>query len=273
MKKINRSFPPEDGSPQDARLDSNVVTRNASYSYDKLIISGGLHELYHRVDKPIILNRSRSRTTFMQKEGENPRDKEYRKRTRTRAFNKIRRLIYANFGVGSKFITLTFSNSANFDICDLKTCNKKFAAFVKRLRALDPDLKYLSKPEFQKRGAVHYHLVVNTGFIDKKVLSKVWGYGFVDIRRVTCEEQIGAYLTKYLGKDFYDERFKGHKSFFYSNNMVRPRRYYFNKVEEFKKYISTNKIKPDFVSSYESEYSGLTYHKEFHLPTPFDNYE
>lgn len=273
MKKIVKVVPGEDGSPRVPRLDSNVITSTKCYSYATLFISGGLHELYERIDKPILLNKAPIRNHGRSTKENNPRNKEYKVRTKTRAFNKIRRLIYANFGPGSKFITLTFSDTTDFNIYDLKSCNEKFALFVKRLRKFYPDFKYLSKPEFQKRGAVHYHLVVDIGFIDKKVLSNLWGHGFVDIRKVECQEQIGPYLTKYLSKDYYDERYKNHKSYFYSNNMVRPRKYYFQKTEDFKKFIDENKIKPDFVSRYENEYSGLTHHKEFHLPAPFDNYE
>ncbi|KKS61742.1 MAG: hypothetical protein UV28_C0027G0005 [Candidatus Collierbacteria bacterium GW2011_GWE2_42_48] len=270
MKKSYRVSPPEGVSPQDTRLDSNVTSCKRKSSYYTLYISGGLHELYRRVDKPILLNRLPGRQRAPRPKGDNVREKEYKKRTRTRAFNKIRRLIFANFGIGCKFITLTFSNQAGFDIRDLKVCNKKLSEFIKRLRVLWPTTKYLVKPEFQRSGAVHYHLILDIGYIAKKVLADLWGHGFIDIRRVKSEKQLGPYLTKYLGKDLSDERFKGHKSYFYSNNLEKIRSYHFDKVQEFIDYVVRNDIDPDFVSRYKNEYSGLTLHEEYQLSAPFD---
>ena len=270
MKIDNQSLIPEDGSPGDTLLDSNVIT-SKKYVYSYLIISGGLHEWYHRAEKPIVLNRKQvfKGKRFSKK---NKRSEEYKKRTRTRAFHKIRRLIYANFGVGSKFLTLTFSDNNNFDIKDLKTCNNKLSTFIKKLRKINPDLKYLVKPEFQTRGAVHYHLVTDIDYIYKKELEKLWGFGFIDIRAVKTEQDLGPYLTKYLSKDADDIRFKRNKRYSYSSNMNKPKKYYFDEVDKFIVYISKNNIEPNFESSFRNEYSGLTYHKEFHLTAPFDRY-
>lgn len=270
MNENCRVVPPEGGSPQDTRLDSNVTTCKRKSSYYTLYISGGLHELYTRVDKPLLLNRLPERQRVPHPKAENVREKEYKKRTKTRAFNKIRRLIFENFGVGCKFLTLTFSRQAGFDIRDLKVCNIKLSEFVKRLRVLWPNMKYLAKPEFQRSGAVHYHLILDIGYMAKKILADLWGHGFIDIRRVNSKEQIGPYISKYLGKDLCDERFKGHRSYFYSNNLEKIRKYHFDKVQEFIEYIVRNDIDPDFVSRYKNEYSGLTLHKEYQLSAPFD---
>lgn len=59
------------------------------------------------------------------------------------------------------FVTLTFEDTDKFDITDLNCCNKKLSSYLKRIKEHYPDLKYLGVPEFQKRGAVHYHLLLN----------------------------------------------------------------------------------------------------------------
>jgi hypothetical protein len=260
----------EDGSPADTRLDSNVISGKKDFTFDTLIVSGSLYELYHRVNRPVRLNhtpiakRSKLKTQ---------RSKEYKKRRTNRAFNNLRRLIHANFGVGSKFLTLTFSNDNDFDISSLTPCNKKLRYFIKKLRLQFPTLLYIGKPEYQKRGAVHYHLVTNMDYIEKDQLAEMWKHGFVDIRRINTDEELGPYITKYLSKDITDDRFKGHRAYFYSKNLNKPKKYYFDEVEQFKSYVSSNNLEPNFESSYKNDYSGITEFKEFHLTAPLNKDE
>lgn len=45
----------KDDSPADTRLDSNVIDDKKDFTFDTLIISGNLHEVYHRVNRTIRL--------------------------------------------------------------------------------------------------------------------------------------------------------------------------------------------------------------------------
>ncbi|WP_452176556.1 rolling circle replication-associated protein, partial [Kordiimonas lipolytica] len=64
---------------------------------------------------------------------------------------------------------------------DVKESNYNFKKFIQRLNyKMDLKLKYSCVVEFQKRGAVHYHLLAyNLPFIENSKLAEIWGHGFV----------------------------------------------------------------------------------------------
>ena len=72
--------------------------------------------------------------------------------------------------------------------------------------------KYLAVVEFQKRGAIHYHMLSDFGYIEQKELEKIWGNGFVWIRDLLTGnngkpvDNVGAYLVKYMNKNIIDKR-------------------------------------------------------------------
>ncbi|HRH23262.1 MAG TPA: hypothetical protein PK295_01370 [Candidatus Magasanikbacteria bacterium] len=134
-------------------------------------------------------------------------------RTRT----EIRRLVNANPQL-TKFLTLTFAEN----ITDLKSANHVFNQFVKRISYRYQGFEYLAVPEFQKRGAVHYHLLCNLPFVEPEKVARLWGQGFIKINRLNNVNNIGAYVCKYLSKDMFDERTFGKKKFFRSQTLKQP---------------------------------------------------
>lgn len=134
-----------------------------------------------------------------------------------RSRQKIRRLINSNQDL-VKFMTLTFRRN----VTTLEEGNKYFDIFIKRLKRQYPDFKYLCVPEFQKRGAVHYHLLCSLPFITSEKLNNIWTHGFAFIRKVDNVDNMGAYVCKYLGKANFDKRYFKKKKFFYSNNLLQP---------------------------------------------------
>lgn len=38
--------------------------------------------------------------------------------------------------------------------------------------------------EFQKRGAIHYHLLCNLPFVSSKELAEIWTHGFIKIKKI-----------------------------------------------------------------------------------------
>lgn len=77
--------------------------------------------------------------------------------------------------------------------------------------------------EFQKRGAIHYHvLLFNWEFVEKKVLEEIWGLGFIKLIPYNEQDNLAKYLTKYFTKGAGDERLDGKKRYFCSKNLKRP---------------------------------------------------
>lgn len=150
-----------------------------------------------------------------------------------RARTQLRRMVLANVGQYSDdqgqpykpaFLTLTFAENVQ----DIEQANKVYNLFIKRLnnklfgRGVTR-LKYVVVPEFQKRGAVHYHVVLfNLPYIPSGELAKVWGQGFIKVNSVEEVGNVGAYVCKYLTKEIADERLNGRKHFWGSRGLVQP---------------------------------------------------
>lgn len=153
-----------------------------------------------------------------------------------RARNEVRRLINANVGMyhndkqkGYKpvFLTLTFEQN----ITNVKLANKEFRKFIKRLGTYvsgnESCVKYVAVPEFQKRGAVHYHLVVfNLPYIKANVIRQIWSHGHIKINAIDEVDNVGAYVSKYMTKEAADsiqDRLAGNKSYFKSRGLIEPK--------------------------------------------------
>lgn len=74
-----------------------------------------------------------------------------------RSFQTLRNLALANKDHWKSFITLTFAEN----ITDLDQANNKFHIYTTQIRKRYPAFRYIGVPEFQKRGAIHYHLMTN----------------------------------------------------------------------------------------------------------------
>lgn len=151
-----------------------------------------------------------------------------------RARKEVRRLINANVnryedenGNNYKpvFLTLTFADNLK----EISLANKEFRKFIKRLgyhiAHNQTYLKYVAVPEFQKRGAVHYHLIIfNLPYTKNKVLGSIWDNGFIKINAIEGVNNIGAYVCKYMTKD-YDTKDKlaGQKCYSRSQNLHEPK--------------------------------------------------
>jgi hypothetical protein len=156
-----------------------------------------------------------------------------------RSRSTITRLIYSNEKKFKSFLTLTFKEN----LTDLKKANLHFKKFIMRLKTKYPDLVYIGVPEFQKRGAVHYHLLTSidvSGYKDifafeRDFGDKIWKGGFVKFSNLVFKngdfyqvkqqkrvENIGFYISKYIGKDLFDLRYFGSRKVLYSKNLLKP---------------------------------------------------
>jgi len=181
-------------------------------------------------------------------------------RTRT----EIRRLINSNPQL-NKFMTLTFAEN----ITDLKQANYEFNKFVLRLSYKYPKFEYLAVPEFQQRGAVHYHVICNLPFVHYNEIFETWGQGKIDIKRVTNVTNLGAYVCKYLGKDMFDERTFGKKKFFRSQTLSEAIEILGYLAKLFaERFLSL--LTPVFEKTFESEWVGEVEYKAYSLDSfPF----
>lgn len=138
---------------------------------------------------------------------------------------RIRRVIDSNagqYGQLTKFITLTFKENEQ----NLSRANKEFGLFIKRLNhRFKLRSRYTAVVEFQKRGAIHYHvLFYNVPYIESIApkIQEIWGLGNVDVKAIHHVRNIGQYVTKYLQKEVFDIRLAGEKAFFNSKGLKQP---------------------------------------------------
>lgn len=120
-----------------------------------------------------------------------------------KTFKKIRDLINNNFsGAGNELhITLTYAENMQ----DQKRLYKDFDKFIKRFKyRYKHDFDYISVVEPQGRGAWHCHLLLRFNglskiYISNDDISDLWGNGFTKTKGLEDIDNIGAYLSAYLG--------------------------------------------------------------------------
>lgn len=101
-----------------------------------------------------------------------------------------------------KWITLTYKDN----MTDTKKLKIDFNNFFKRFkyRYKEYNIEYIVAAEPQGRGAWHLHCIFifdkKAPFIDNNsVLEKMWPYGFTSTMNLKSIDNVGAYLTAYLG--------------------------------------------------------------------------
>jgi hypothetical protein len=99
-----------------------------------------------------------------------------------------------------RWVTLTYAEN----MTDPKQLYEDFKNFNKRMRyKLGEKYEYIVAMEPQGRGAWHAHVVMifehKAPFIPNAELAEVWGHGFVTIKKLDDVDNVGAYLTAYLG--------------------------------------------------------------------------
>lgn len=187
-------------------------------AHTKIIQSGTQVEIYqYERDAPQKVTRKKSRRA--------------NSRRRTRSVQRSRltffRLVRANVSAEARpaLVTLTMR-----EVCTLGQAWKCFTAFALRVRKKrKSNFAFIAVPEFQKRGAVHFHVLV-WGLSDVEIarerdsraVAQQWGHGYVDIRPTDGSEKLAGYLAKYMFKAMWDERLLGNKAFSGSRNLVRP---------------------------------------------------
>ena len=98
-----------------------------------------------------------------------------------------------------KWITLTYKEN----MTDTKRLYSDFKNFVKRFKYKYGHFEYIVACEPQGRGAWHCHCIIifdkKAPFIPNKDIENLWGHGFTKTNKLDDIDNIGAYLTAYLG--------------------------------------------------------------------------
>lgn len=137
-----------------------------------------------------------------------PQNKESLRQT----FKRLKRLIGANFegGKSELWVTLTYrwddyeNTGAKVPMRDNSRLFHDFRLFMRRLRKTTGKyICYIAVVEPQASGSFHIHCLMKTLdsshlYISNKNVSKCWGQGFVNVRRLKTSDNVSAYLMAYL---------------------------------------------------------------------------
>lgn len=131
-----------------------------------------------------------------------------------RTLRRLRNLLNSNITDVTKcrWITLTYKEN----MTDTVRLYKDFDKFNKRMKYYfqkqNMSYEYIVAMEPQGRGAWHCHLVMifncKAPFIENSILADIWGHGYVTVKKLDDVDNVGAYLTAYLGDMELEEALK-----------------------------------------------------------------
>lgn len=141
-----------------------------------------------------------------------------------RARSSFFRFVYANlYAKGTPaLITLT-----NFEDVELSLGYEYLRKFSKNCRKISKDFAYISVPEWQKSGRLHFHCLV-WGLPEKilkkerqtRFIQRQWARGYVDVLIARdASPRIAGYLAKYMAKAYTDRRLLNRRAYSFSYNI------------------------------------------------------
>jgi len=182
-------------------------------SYRKVIQSGTLIEEYTYERPP-----SKPLTTL--REPSKPRLKGFRRARNIKSARKVfSRLVRANIKPDSPPVLLTLTMR---DVVDISEAYKNYSLFFKRMRTAWGGLSWIGVPEFQKRGAPHFHILawlakeVSLEWVRER-LSQIWSRVICQrsaanlehgctVEPVTDFRACSFYMSVYQSKDSQDRK-------------------------------------------------------------------
>lgn len=117
------------------------------------------------------------------------------------SLGRLRDLLNTNITDVSKcrWVTLTYAEN----MTDSKRLYEDFKKFNMRMRYKGYKYEYIVCMEPQGRGAWHCHLVMifndKAPYIPNDEMASIWGHGFTTTKKLDDVDNVGAYLTAYLG--------------------------------------------------------------------------
>jgi len=146
----------------------------------------------------------------------------------TRSVRSFRRLVKCQLGFSDAPILASVTYADNQS--DPRTAYKDWNAFSIAMRGtFGAKFVYIAVPEFQKRGAIHFHALfwglpknISSEEREFRTIARLWGHGFVDLIQTDGNEKLSSYLAKYMSKAYGDERLFGFRAYRCSRNVQRP---------------------------------------------------
>ena len=226
----------------DILLDSSlIITTNEKQLYDvKLINCGDYVQIYYLESPKIKSEKTQKENNFKYIDTDNLKkvnnsNDNIEQKNIMRSKLQCQRLAKANANIWKTFITLTIAEN----LTDINKANRRFRYFIDKIQRIYKDFKYICIPEFQKRGAVHYHLLTNINIDDERFIYKqvdkekfkhikYWNDGFTKVDNLEKDiKKIIGYISKYMTK-YIDNRLYNHRRYFYSRNLIKPTINYLN---------------------------------------------
>ena len=197
-----------------------------------------------------------------------------RKDNANRAQLAFRRLVMANLtgSLNPLLVTCTYRDNQT----DLRIGYRDFGAFIQALRyRYDATFRYIAVPEFQARGAVHFHALfwgLPTCLFDTerdtRLVAGLWGHGFVYMKMTDGNEKLSSYLAKYMAKSFIDHRLMNQKAYVCSRNLKRPQIQ--GGISNFSMDVLLEEFgatTPEIDNSYDTHYLGTVRHRIYKIST------
>lgn len=258
-----------------------------AYNFEVKI--AGKHVTLKKYSKTSVFNYAVKRPSISVKRGESKNKRDNFTKSIMRARKKVFDTIACNVNCipdykgeiqRPKFLTLTFSEN----ITNLQEANAEFTLFNKRLsyhlyKVRRNVLKYICIPEFQKRGAVHFHILYfNLPYVDFKELAKIWGQGYIFIEGIKEKNEIedfAKYVSKYINK----ENSKGEDNYnlYLDKDMLNQKRYFvsrgLNKPEIYKLDINKEIYQMIIAQLKDFHSNNYEFENDFVGKIEFNNYE
>jgi hypothetical protein len=195
--------------------------------YTKLIQSGTLIELYEYEKEPSKHIKTKHRKTA--KYQFNQQIKERSSSSIRRAKLNFRRLVRANLNGAESPLLLTLTM---YQVLLLTASSRAFTKFINRVRrGQGKEFRYIAVHEFQRRGAVHFHVLIwglheakakAQSEVSTRYFQRLWLRGFADCVVTDGHPKLAGYLAKYLQKGMQDIRSGHQKAYYASRNLLRP---------------------------------------------------
>lgn len=99
----------------------------------------------------------------------------------------------------TRWVTLTYREN----MTDPQRLKDDFKEFNRRARKKFGHYEYITCAEPQARGAWHLHIIMifdeKAPFLPNRTVRDLWGQGFVNVQKIADVDNLGAYLSAYLG--------------------------------------------------------------------------
>jgi len=191
----------------------------------KMIQSGKMIEVFEYEKE--IPTRSPFRKARRKIKLSNMRTRTIRRDNSSQQKKSFRRIVTSNIDGKTKPALLTLTM---FEIVSLRNAQIFFVDFIKKLRRVEGKVfRYVAVPEFQKRGAVHFHVMIwglNEKIIqseyETRYLQGLWQRGYLDCLETDGSPKLIGYISKYMSKSLQNPLLMGSRAYMCSNNVLRP---------------------------------------------------